>query len=169
MLASYLGKQILDGLLKNTTDKNMSFRVDGAYLGLLTQLPNNNETKHEDGTYFKEPQDPAYHRICISGLHPTEEEPYICAAQAGERIEVSEGSGVYALPACVKNQYSIMFPEALEDWGTIVGFGIFKEESGTALPMIWGEITDADNNPSIVVEQYEVPIIRDGRFEVSLV
>lgn len=167
MLASFLGTKILDGFLKNKGSSRVDFGIDNIYLGLLTTLPQNNEKAYTDGSFFKEPSDEYYHRIKLNDVNPFSEDVYMQGAQPGEKIEVSDG--VWALPAYVTNQAIIMFEESTTDWGKVVGFGIFKEESGGNLPIIWGAITAEDGESAVTVGRHEIPIIRVNGFKVSLV
>jgi hypothetical protein len=167
MLASSLGKQILNGFLKNKKDDVVNFGITDIYLGLLTTLPQNNEQAYADGSFFKEPDDPNYHRIKLTDKNPFTESNYMQAARSGDVIEVSDG--VYALPAYVTNQAIIMFEESSTNWGEVAGFGIFKENEGKNLPIIWGAITAEDGESEVTVGQYEIPIIRVNGFKVSLV
>lgn len=168
MLASFLGKQILDGFLKNKDDVYVNFKIENIYIGLLTKLPQNNEKAYADGSYFTEPNDKNYRRIKLTDQNPFTERNYMQAAAASDTLtKVSDG--VYARSAYVTNQAIIMFEESSKAWGEVVGFGIFKEETGQDLPIIWGAITDENGNPSITVDLHEIPIIREGHFKVSLV
>jgi hypothetical protein len=170
MLASFLGKQLLNGFLRNKNDISISLDIDDIYLGLLTQLPQNNEKAYPEGHFFKEPidepiKDTKYHRIKLTDENPFTETKYMAGAQS-EVVKTSDG--IDALSAYVHNQAIIMFEESTADWGNVVGFGIFKEASGQTLPVIWGAITDGEGNP-VEVKAQEIPIIRKGSFKVSLV
>ena len=167
MINSNIAKTILDGFCINIMESNaIEFAKDHTYLGLLTVMPQNNEQPYEDGTYFKEPNDPEYQRIRLNDKNPLEQIDYVLAADAGEPIEVCPG--VFATPAVVTNPTYIMFPESSVAWGNVVGFGIFDEASGTNLPFIWGPITAADGTSSVEVGSEEIPIIRAGSFKISL-
>ena len=167
MLSSDIGIQILNGFLKSLSKTVLNFNIDTVYLGLLTKLPQNNEQPYEDGTYFSEPtDDEEYHRIQISGENPLEGKDYILGAQDDEVITKD---GVSKQPAYITNQCAIMFPETSVDWGQVAGFGVFKEDSGTNLPLIWGEIKGADGTSAVEINAQEVPIIRANGFKVSLV
>lgn len=166
MLSSEIGKKILDGFCRSN-ELEIDFNIPNAYLGLLTKLPKDDESTYEDGTYFTEPADGEYHRVRLNDINPLEQLDYTEDAKDGDEVEVD--NDVYALPAYIINPTYIMFPEALEDWGDIVGFGIFSEASGTELPYIWGPISPlVDESGPVTINAGEVPIIRAGNFKVSL-
>ena len=167
MINSIIAKKILDGFCRNKlAGSTISFAKDHTYLGLLTVLPQNNEQPYEDGTYFKEPNDPDYRRIRLNDKNPLEKINYLSAAAAGDPIEVSDGA--FTTPAVVTNPTYIMFPESSVAWGNVVGFGIFDSASGTDMPFIWGPITASDGASSVEVGVEEIPIIRAGSFKISL-
>lgn len=168
MLGSKIGKKILDGfcLTKLSSEAEIDFGVNNVYLGLLTVLPNNDESAYEDGTFFKEPIDEEYHRIQLNAMNPLKQMNYTDAAAEDTIIEVEPG--VEALPTYVTNPTYIMFPEALADWGAVVGFGLFEQSSGTTLPYLWGPITALDGESTVTILAEEVPIIRAGNFKISL-
>jgi hypothetical protein len=163
MLGSRIGKEVLDGFCRNTLQREIGseidFNISNAYLGLLTALPGNDEAA------YSEPEGGSYHRVRLNDQNPLEKQPYISTAEC-EEVEVD---GTTVQSAYVTNPTYIMFPEALENWGTIVGFGIFSEASGPELPYIWGQISPlGDESGTVTINEGEVPIIRAGNFKVSL-
>lgn len=146
MLSFDIGRDILDGLfgLYGTT---IEFSGD-VYLGLLTVLDDTTGSYQEPaGTYL---------RVRIDTESRINKKNFIQAAQTET---VSDGS----ISAYVSNQGLIMFPEApAGGWGTIVGFGLFRQKTG-GKPFLCGSI-----EPAVTINEYEVPIIRKDGFKISL-
>lgn len=168
MLNSNIATVILDGLFAMTQGSQIVFNGN-IYLGLLTKLPNDNGIAYEDGTYFTEPNDPTYLRIRIDTQSRINKKNFIAGAATGDVISVGEDN---AIPAYVTNQGAIMFPEASVAWDKIVGFGLFRsgdKTDTTTLPFLWGAVTTENGESGVTVDQYEVPVIRQGGFKVSLV
>ena len=166
MLSSEIGKKILDGFCRSNASE-IDFNISNAYLGLLTTLPKDDESAYEDGTFFAEPTDVEYHRVRLNDINPLEEKEYIDSAIEDDNVNSDEVGGV--LPAYVINPTYIMFPEPSESWGDIVGFGIYRVNSGTTLPYIWGPISALeDENTTVTIDADEIPIIRAGNFKISL-
>lgn len=170
MLNASIGNEILDGLFGLLGKKKIKFDGD-LYLGLLTKLPNDNGDPYEDGKYFAEPTDPSYLRIKINTISRINKMNFIGNAQSDEVVNIGEDK---AIPAYVTNQSLIMFPEASEEWGRIVGFGLFRSGDTTSqnLPILWGAVTTEggeEGEEGVSIGQHEVPIIRIGGFKVSLV
>lgn len=168
MLDSKIGTTILNGLFCTSGKAtNIAFSGD-LYLGLLTKLPKDNGDAYDDGKYFEEPADPTYLRIKITTESRINHKNFIAHAVADDPVIIDGGT---AIPASVTNQSIIMFPESSVYWGEVVGFGLFSEEdsSSDSLPVLWGEITSSDGDSPLIIGQYEVPVIREGRFKVSLV
>lgn len=165
MLHSIIGNDILDGLFAKS--KNNAVLFSGSvYLGLLTRLPNDNGGAHEDGTYFSEPNDEGYFRVQIDTTSRITKESFLVPAAEDEPIVVD---GDTAIPAYVTNRSVIMFPESNVAWDTVVGFGLFRAQSGNTSPFLWGSVTSPAGGEGVIIAEHEVPIIRAGDFKVSLV
>lgn len=178
MLSSIIGISILNGLFASPGQDEggsiITFSGD-VYLGLLTKMPNNNGDPYEDGTYFSEPMKSSgssssdgsgYFRIRLDTESRINRNAIIGGAETDEPFVNNDGDTV--LPAFVTNQELIMFPEANENWDKIVGFGLFRSETGTTPPFLWGSVTSKDGEDGIEVIAGEVPVIRPGDFKVSL-
>ena len=175
MIVSYLSKEVLDNMLRinsiSSAAKTIQFweETQGCYLGLLTNLEN-----------FTEPISSSYQRIDISAIsqHPLRnDESYLKSVETNILDEETQ-----AWELILSNQHYIMFPEALEDWGEIKGFGIFAAKEGTVtlsideetqvsagnLPFLWGEIT-SDSGEAVVVSANEIPIFRENQFVIKWV
>lgn len=165
MLNSNIGTVILNGLFGLSNGNSISFGGD-VYLGLLTRLPNANGQAYEDGKYFSEPADPGYLRIKINSESRINKKLFVAPAQLGDVIDVDgdKSNQVY-----VTNQGLIMFPESTVGWDRVVGFGLFRSNNtlDNALPFLWGTVTADGGEEGVSVEQYEVPIIRQGGFKIS--
>lgn len=165
MLSSTIGTEILNSLFaRYKASSYMDFSGD-VYIGLLTKLPNDDESAYSDGTYFSEPADEGYFRIRIDTASRITKTPFMANAISEDAVAVGEDM---AIPASISNQSMIMFPESNVDWDTVVGFGLFRDKTGTDLPFLWGSVTSEDGTEGVTIEQYEVPIVRSGGFKVSL-
>lgn len=202
-------KLILDGLFKNKGEKQndgtynyTSVPIDFVtnknkeiYLGLLTRLPKDDHTAHEDGLFYEEPatevsgNSTGYRRINIKGRSRIKKEDVLDAEgnPTGQKRGVlilsevkfevaSDDKGNPGKVAYIDSQDQILFPESQVAWGTIEGFGLFDnaDVNSQTLPFLWGPIKglDAQGNEiegePVVIAQYEVPVIREGNLKVSL-
>lgn len=159
MLSSDVGIKILNGMFGLLDNAQIVF--DGEiYIGLFTTLPD------KDGLNFTEPADVGYLRIRLDTTSRIDKKSFIGPALAEENVTDGDPIAAY-----VTNQSLIMFPESSVVWGNIVGFGLFRSANTTSgsTPFLWGEVTSADGESGVAIDQYEVPIIRPGGFRISLV
>ena len=165
MLHSSIGNTILNGLFAKSNGAIIQF-TGSVYLGLLTKLPNGNGAAHEDGTYFSEPADEGYFRVRIDTQSRITGDYYLLPAQEGEAVDVCEDK---AIPAYVENKSIIMFPASSAAWDTVVGFGLFRQETGTDLPFLWGPVTSTDGEEDgVTILENEFPILRAGGFKITM-
>ena len=157
------GIVILDGFFHNPEgEKVIDFQVSEkpVYIGLLTQMPTNSV----DGSGYDEPSDAEYHRVKLNKKDKFTDENYMTQAKTGT---VDESKEDRSLPVYITNNSSIIFPEATEAWGTIVGFGLFRSKEGNDI-FIWGSITEPDSEESVYIDKEEIAIIRPEYFKITL-
>lgn len=171
--AEQIGNHVLKGLFYDSGTV-IDLRKD-FWLALFTQMPTG-----VDGSGYAEPTAPEYMRPAISGISRIKKVKFMASAVEEiieKEVTITDTDGQEhtiveeVKAAVVKNQDSILFPEASQEggWGNIVGFGlVYSETVGDGLPFLWGEITAEDGSSGITVDQYEVPIIRVGGFKITL-
>ena len=166
MLSATIATDILNGLFSMDPDRNdygeaveagkeIKFNND-VYLGLLIELPD------ETGNNVIEPNDlgdTSYIRIKLNADNRITKAPFIAGAVLGS--EYTDDNQDKVIPAKVTNNGAILFPESEIEY-TINGFGLFSGANNKD-PFLWGEVTP------VTVSQYEVPVIRSGKFEISLI
>lgn len=165
MLTHEITGPVLDGLYGHASAL-VAFPGE-VYLGLLTKLPKADGSVYEDGTYFAELVDPNYTRFRLDAVSRINKKYIITDAVDGEAVEVD---GDQILPAEVRNQAPLIFPEnSVAE--TIVGFGLFRSADTTdktALPFAWDAVSDPDGGDAVALDTGETPIIREGGFEMVL-
>lgn len=120
-------------------------------LGLASSTPD------EDGNNFEEPKIPSGTIYEEDGITPI-----TITTNEYQRVHLKD---LMETPsdAIIKNKQIIFFNEAEHySWGEIGYFGIFKDKLSKN-PIFWGEI-----NPTITVNQYNIPIFRAGKLQIGI-
>lgn len=164
MLSDVIATPVLDGLYGYAANSVVSFQGQ-VWLGLLTVMPKDDGSKHEDGTYFKELSDPAYMRLRLDEESRINGKFIMSDAVEDEIVQV-DGDNVQ--PIVSRNQAPLIFPENYTP-ETMVGFGLFRSgEKTSTLPFLWDKITGLDGEENVVLEAEEMPIIREGNMEIVI-
>ena len=126
-----------------------------AYLALFTKMPDGS------GFNYAEPTDTDYMRI---NLHWS-------LLTGGETLNKAAADQDNNNIATISNKEIIMYPEIPggASWGTIVGFGVFENETDNPEepkpPILWGRL---ENEGGVPTEGSHVPLFRKGNFKVTL-
>lgn len=167
MLDAIIANKILNGLfamgLKREEGETSEMGAQiyfgsNLYLGLLTELPNSEGEVKEPWDH----DDQDYMRIKLNSKNRLTKAPFMSGSMVEEDILTNEDGDDYRVVK-VQNNGAILFPETTATY-QIVGFGIFENEKTAKKPMIWGPIDEA-----IDITPGQVPVIRDGAFQVSLI
>lgn len=162
------GCTILDGLMGFKSGSQISF-TGACWLGLLTRPPKTDRTAYEDGAYFSEPNDPAYHRARIDVKSRIDEEYTLGGAEPGEPVTINS-FGDKGQPMVVKNQSLIPMDWLPESATTVVAWGLWHSSDTTSKtkPFLVGTIKDSSGNDSIEFAPGEIPIVRVGGLRISM-
>lgn len=120
-----------------------------AYLALFTTMPD------ERGSGYAEPADTTtYMRVDLNA-----------GILTGRRSMADAAKDDVTGAATITNKELIVYPEVQGlDWGTIVGIGVFQEETpGTGRPVFWGRV-----KPAVTATTEHVPLFRVGDLKVTL-
>lgn len=127
------------------------------YLALFTTMPD------EDGADYVEPpfkndenKDATYCRVDLDTGYFTRDQ-VMNDAQAD-----AQNGGAY-----IDNKSTIYYPEISgNDWGEIVGFGIFenKDPIDDEIPFLWGTLSNGPVNAT----KNHVPLFRTNEFKISI-
>lgn len=162
-----VGCEILDGLLGFKPGLQISFSGE-CWLGLLTRAPKDDRSAYDDGKFFSEPDDPEYVRVRvddtsrINGLHT------ISGTESGEPVTVND-AGDLGQPNVVKNQALILMNEVTVA-SDIVAWGLFRNSDTTSskLPFLVGSVKDSSGAATISLAPEEIPIVREGGLQISM-
>ncbi len=151
---------------------------DNIYIGLFTKNPKSDFSAYEGGEFYLEPGPkfketfPEYCRIQLNTDSRIKEVPFLSRAEfktASVPAPEKFGDSVFDSVTCayIRNADMILFPEANNNWGTIVGFGLFysNDTKSGELPFLWGTVGDAEG---IEVRQGQVPVIREKGLEITM-
>jgi hypothetical protein len=132
-----------------------SYYPKDTFLALFTDI------QEQDGeTIFTEPDSEATTYI-RANLH--------CDILNGEESLTQANYDSEANETVIMNTNSIiMFPEVdTLPWGTIIGFGIYDQETG-GKPILWDKLLPDDEGNYISATNAHVPLFRKGQFKVTL-
>ena len=132
---------------------NMTY-PNASYLGLFITLPD------ADGVGGAEPSTSASNGAFTGYMRINLHDDIIYAENT--LVECQQGASGEGI---IKNDKMIMFPEVVnENWGTIVGFGIFDNDiPGEGIPYFWGQLES-----SATTEIGKVPLFRADEFQIIL-
>ena len=161
------GCAILDGLLGFKYGNLISFSSQ-IWLGLLTRAPKSDRTAYEDGRYFSEPDDPEYVRVRLDDVSRINGKWFISGTEYGEPVVVND-AGDLGQPNVVKNQSLILMNEITQPT-TIVAWGLFRSNDTTkdTLPFLTGTVMDSSGASTIEFKAEDIPIVREGGLQISM-
>lgn len=161
MLSSTQKPVQINGWYLDKQDEQDTYYPKDTFLALFTDI------KEQDGeTIFTEP-DPETTTYIRVNLH--------CDILNGEESLTQASYDSEANETVIMNTNSvIMFPEVVESdeplllpWGTIIGFGIYDQETG-GKPILWDKLLPDDEGNYISAIKEHVPLFRKGQFKVTL-
>jgi hypothetical protein len=161
------GCTILDGLLGFKKGATISWS-GACWLGLLTRPPKADRTAYEDGKFFSEPDDPEYVRVRVDDISRINGKYIISGTEPGEVVAIND-SGDQGQPMVVKNQALILMNEITVKTD-VVAWGMFRssDTTSTTKPFLWGGVKDSSGATTITMAPEEIPIVREGGLQISM-